>query len=287
VKSKKTQRNANQSNHKGEDMRSTNSQGTIRKLATLLVLGATTLGYTAAANATESFQNTSAMLTYTNKSKTDSALGSGTTNESLSTLRVEHFGDHGFGDNYFFVDVMKGDQLGGPKAGSFGYDSNQGAFFVWNARASFSKISGSKVSFGPISDISLMYRMERGSYANYSANMVGPSFNFAVPGFALLQTSFLANRQDHSFATADDRKTHLFWHTAAIVPFELGSLKFTFMPLIWANFSDGANGTQVYVEPDLWMKVANSPLELGFRLNYHHHKDYTRTSPTLLAKWNF
>jgi nucleoside-specific outer membrane channel protein Tsx len=240
-----------------------------------------------ACQAAEVFQNTDLILGYTTQAKPDAVFGTGTSDKKETSLRFEHFGVHGFGDNYFFVDDINGKQVGGPTAGSFNFDTKHQYVLVWNARASLSKLTGSKMSFGPVDDVSLMYRLERASYANYSANMIGPSFNLKLPGFAWFQTSFLLNKQDHSFAAADDKKAHLFWHTFAILPFEAGGAKFTFSPLLWVNFAKGGTGTETYIEPDLWVKLGDSPVELGFRAQYHKYDNYSRTTPTLMAKWNF
>jgi hypothetical protein len=249
--------------------------------------GLATLVALPAAHAAEVFQNTSLTLGYTSQAKADPVFGNGSEDKKSTTARFEHFGIHGFGDNYFFIDTLNGQKVGGAGAGSFGMDTERQYVLVWNARASLSKITGSKIAFGPVDDVSLMYRMERGSYANYQANMIGPSFNLKLPGFAWFQTSFLLNQQEHSFASSDDKKSHLFWHTFAILPFELGGLKFTFSPLLWVNFSKGVNGTETYIEPDLWVKLGELPVDLGFRAQYHRYKNYNHTSPTLLARWNF
>lgn len=240
-----------------------------------------------AAHATEEFQTTSVIAGYTTSAKVDPVFGTGTSNEHQTSIRLEHFGVHGYGDNYFFVEDIRGKQIGGPSAGSFNKDTGNMYNLVWNARASFSKISGKKVELGPVSDVSLMYRLERSSYANYSANMLGPSFNLSVPGAAWFQTSFLYDKQDHSFADADAKKGHLFWHTFAIFPFQIGSAKFTFAPLLWVNFSKGSTGTETYVEPDLWVKLGELPVDLGFRAQYHRYSNYSRTTPTLLVRLNF
>lgn len=251
------------------------------------VAAAATAAIAAPAHATEVFQNTDAVLGYTSNAKADPVFGTGTSDKKQTSLRLEHFGVHGYGDNYFFADVINGSQVGGPNAGSFNFDTKNQYVLVWNARLSLSKVTGSKMAFGPVDDVSLMYRMERGSYANYDANMIGPSFNLKLPGFAWFQTSFLYNKQNFSFAGPDEKKGHLFWHTFAILPFELGGAKFTFSPLLWVNFSHGASKTETYIEPDLWVKLGESQVDLGFRAQYHKYKDYSRTSPTLLARWNF
>lgn len=254
-------------------------------LAILPVLGA--LAAPVAAHAEEVFQSTSLTLGYTTQSKADPVFGSGTDDGKAVGLRFEHFGVNGLGDNYFFADTTQGGQVGGPTAGSFGTETKRQYAIVWNGRLSLSKLTGSKVQAGVIDDVSLMYRMERGSYANYAADMVGPSVNLKLPGFAWFQTSLLVNQQRYLGATADDKKSHLFWHTYAIVPFELGGQKFTFAPLVWVNFSRGGVGTETYVEPDLWMKLGSTGVDLGFRAQHHRYANYSRTTPTLMARFNF
>jgi len=237
--------------------------------------------------AAESFQNTDLILGYTNEAKQDPVMGTGTENKRLTSLRLEHFGIHAYGDNYFFADVLNGRDVGGGQAGSFGDDTDNQYAIVWNARLSLSKITGASFSAGPIEDLSLMYRLERASYANYRANMIGPSVNLKVPGFAWFQTSLLFDRQRFTGAGPKEKDGHVFWHTYAILPFEVGGQKFSFAPLAWVNFSRGASKTEVYMEPDLWMKLGESPVDLGLRVQYHAYKHYDRTSPTLMARWNF
>lgn len=254
----------------------------VSPLLATLVLALPGLG-----QAAEVFQNTDVVLGYTNQGKSDPVFGTGTSDKNATSLRLEHFGIHNYGDNYFFIDTFDGKQVGGPASGSFGVDTQRQYQLVWNARASLSKISGNKVGFGVVDDVSLFYRMERASYANYAANMIGPSFNLKLPGFAWFQTSFLYDKQTFVGASTDDKKGHLFWHTYAIVPFQIGDAKFTFSPLLWVNYTKGATGTETYIEPDLWVKLGETNVDLGFRALYHRYNNYSRTTPTVMARWNF
>jgi nucleoside-specific outer membrane channel protein Tsx len=262
-------------------------------LSPMLVIAA--LAAPVAVQATEVFQNTDVTLGYTTQSKDDPVFGTGTSDKKLTTLRLEHFGVHGFGDNYFSIDNFHGKNVGnipafsagGFNAGSFADNTKDQYFIVWNARASVAKLSDSKLAFGFVKDVSAMYRMERASYANFHADHFGPSFDLDVPGFAWFQTDFLLRKADYTGATAADKKSSLYWHTFAILPFEVAGAKFTWTPLLNVNFDKGANGTTTIFQPDLWVKFGASPVELGFRAEYSHYKNFSRTSPTLLAKWNF
>ncbi len=244
--------------------------------------------FVAGAQATEVFQNTSLTVGYSDSAKPDAVFGTGSKDEKQTSLRFEHFGVNGLGDNYFFADNYSGKEVGGASSGSFGTTTDRQQFFVWNGRLSLAKAAGVKFDGGLIEDVSLMYRMERGSYANYQANMVGPSINLKVPGAAWFQTSFLMNKQEYAGSSSDYNKGHLFWHTFAIFPFEAAGQKFTFSPLVWKNMSkDSGTGSETYIEPDLWMKAGDSGLDVGFRYQYHKTNSVSRTTPTLLARVNF
>jgi len=248
-----------------------------------------------AAQATEVWQNTNVTLGYTTRSTYDPVNGTGTSDEKQSVLRLEHIGVNGIGDNYFSVDAYRGDKIGnipalsavGANAGSFGDNTDHQYLILWNTRASLSKLSGGKVGFGIIKDVYAMYRMERASYANFHSNNLGVSFDLSLPGFTWFQTEFLARKSKFTGSTADDRKTSLFWHTVAVLPFEVGGISFQFTPLIQVNFSKGPNETDIFIQPDLWMKIKNTPLELGYRHEFHKFKNYSRSTPTVLLKWNF
>ena len=61
------------------------------------------------ASATESWQNTNVTVGYTTQSKFDPVFGTGTEDEKLTTVRLEHFGVHEYGDNYFFIRTLTDD----------------------------------------------------------------------------------------------------------------------------------------------------------------------------------
>ena len=72
------------------------------------------LGIAAASSAyaAESWQNTNVTVGYSSESKFDPVFGTGTADEKLTTVRLEHFGVHEYGDNYFFFDTYHGKEVG-------------------------------------------------------------------------------------------------------------------------------------------------------------------------------
>jgi len=86
-----------------------------RKSGTAFIAGCcVALGMVAAksAFATESWQNTNVTVGYTTESKFDPVFGTGTADKKLTTVRLEHFGVHEYGDNYFFFDTYHGKEVG-------------------------------------------------------------------------------------------------------------------------------------------------------------------------------
>jgi nucleoside-specific outer membrane channel protein Tsx len=246
--------------------------------------------------ATESWQNTNVTLMYTTESEFDPVFGTGTSDEKLTTLRLEHFGVHEYGDNYFFFDVYHGKDVGdfnGFGAGSFGDHADEQYFGVWNPRLSISKMTGANLSFGFVQDVYLAGRFEGGSYANFRADNFGVAFDLAVPGFSFFETDFYSRRATFTGDNGENDRT-LFWRTFAMLPFEVAGLKFTWSPLLLINFRDDDRDTTVFVQPDLWLKL-NKHFDVGYRHEYASYSKtdaegggtYSRTSPTLMVRWNF
>ncbi|HRP26012.1 outer membrane protein OmpK [Thauera sp.] len=269
-----------------------------KRLAALLTSCGVALGMATAysAHAVESWQNTNVNIGYTTNSKFDPVFGTGTEDKKLTTVRLEHFGVHEYGDNYFFFDTYHGKGVGnffGDGAGSFGEETGNQYFGVWNPRLSLSRISGKDLSFGIIKDVNLAARLERGSYANFRADNLGLAFDLDVPGFSFFETDFYGRRARFTGDGGDAVKT-LFWRTFAILPFEFGGFQFTWSPLLLVNFNNEERGTTVFVQPDLWLKI-NSHFDIGYRHEYARYSKtdaegggtYSRHTPTLQLRWNF
>lgn len=247
-------------------------------------------------SAAESWQNTNATAGYTTHSKFDPVFGTGTDDEKLTTVRLEHFGVHEYGDNYFFFDTYHGKNVGnfqGFGAGSFGEQTKEQYFAVWNPRLSLSKMTGANLSLGPIQDVYLAARIERGSYANFQADNFGVAFDLKVPGFSFFETDFYSRGASFT-GDAGSSGRNLFWRTFAMLPFEAAGMKFTWSPLVLVNFRRDERDTTTFVQPDLWVKLSNH-FDVGYRHEYARYSQtvsegggtYSRSTPTLMGRWNF
>ena len=232
----------------------------------------------------EDFSITSATLLYTNKAKADPVLGTGTSDEKLTTFQFEHFGGNAYGDIYIDAEVFNGKQVGGPASGSFGGNTQNQNLIVFNPRLSMSKMTGNKFELGPISDVSLIARFERASYADFRSDNFGISLNFKVPGFAYLESGIL--RRSTNFYSGK-----ALWRTVWFAPIDVGSSKVHLNGLLLVNGTD-ANGTEVFARPELLYQFdSNGAFQAGLRMEYHGYKiagkDFHRTSPSVMAKWTF
>jgi nucleoside-specific outer membrane channel protein Tsx len=258
-----------------------------KALGAILSLAAT-LSLTPA-NATEVFQDTNVSIGYTQASKLDPALGTGSSDKKVVTLRFEHYGVWAYGDNYILVDNYSGNNMGNipgvPPVGSFGDNARNQQLIVYVPRFSLSKTAGLKIGGSIIKDVYLVGRLERASYANFQADNVGISFDWNVPGMALLETDFYYRKAKYTGSTADTGT--FFWRTVAVAPIEMAGVKAHFGALLLVNKGRGAGGTDIYFEPELMFPIGVKGLELGYRHIYHKFDGYSRTSPTLVAKWHF
>jgi nucleoside-specific outer membrane channel protein Tsx len=254
------------------------------RLPLAAALAAASILSTASTAYAEEFSVTSATIMYTAKSKSDPVLGTGTSDEKLHTLQLEHFGGNAWGDVYIDAEVYNGRQVGGAGSGSFGADTHNQNLIVFNPRLSLGKTTGTKFEFGPISDVALIARFERASYADFRSDNFGVSFNFKVPGFAYFESGIL--RRSTNFYSGK-----ALWRTVWFAPIDLGGAKLHFNGMLLVNGTD-ANGTETFARPELLYQFgAKDTFQAGVRVEYHGYKiaglNYRRTSPTLMAKWVF
>jgi nucleoside-specific outer membrane channel protein Tsx len=241
------------------------------------------LAFAGAAGAAE-FQSVNINALYTTKSKADTVLGTGTDDEKLKTYQFEYFGGLKYGDIYVDAEVFSGDNVAGAGAGSFGGITNWQSLIVFNPRLSLGKLSGGKLGFGPLADVSLIARYERASYADFRTYNHGVSFNFNVPGFAYFESGIL--RRNTNFYHGK-----VLWRSVLMSnPLELGGQRVRFNLLSLVNGTE-VNGTEVFLRPELlWELDAKGSFQLGVRYEVHRYKvndrDYSRYSPNVMLKWN-
>ncbi|WP_298213923.1 outer membrane protein OmpK [Acidovorax sp.] len=233
----------------------------------------------------EDYSSTNVQYFYTSRSKEDLVLGTGSSDQRLHAVRLEHYGTFKYGDNYFFIDEYHGNKVGGSGAGSFGGDTKDQQFLVWTPRLSLSRLTGSKWSIGPVQDVYLATRGEFASYGSFRSLGIGLAIDWKAPGFSYLSTRLY--RRDNNY-----NRPQAFFHTVWSSSFALvGPRKAHADGYLWTTRTD-THGRQWYAESDFTVDVDQSAtFQAGLRVTYSQYKNggnnYSRTTPQLLGKWIF
>ncbi len=269
--------------------------GIIRKIA----LGSLALAFTALAaampsQAEESYQNTRITVGYGWNNQVDTVFGTGTSDEEVALLEFEHYGVWKYGDNYFDVNIWHGDNIGAiPLIGLAGGDST--FFALWVSRLSLTKTTGHNFSFGLIKDVYLAGRIEKSDYFDFHSENIGISVDLAIPGAAFFETDLFFRRYDFTGATDNNA---ILSRTFAIFPFKIYDLDFKWEQLLLLTFRDDDRDLEVYSRSDVTMRIPNTTLDIGVRLEHHRYggilgvdnptgDNEARTTPYAIARWNF
>ncbi len=129
-----------------------------------------------------------------------------------TTVTIEHANGWQYGSNFFFVDLY--DNIGlEVYAEAYGY-------------LSLSKLSGTKIGFGPIQDMSIVGGLNisnKPENDNFKAYMAGLSLDFANPYFDYLQLDAVIFKDDGNSGRYGYQFTPV-WS----LPFEISPVKFKF-----------------------------------------------------------
>ncbi|TWI52531.1 nucleoside-specific outer membrane channel protein Tsx [Pseudomonas duriflava] len=111
------------------------------------------------------------------------------------TVTFEHASNWTWGDVFLFVDSIWFN------SGATDSDGNHGFYGEFSPRLSFGKLSGTDLSFGPISDVllaaTLEYDQNDGSGTRDNRNyLIGPGFDLKIPGFDYFQVNIYYRKPD-------------------------------------------------------------------------------------------
>lgn len=144
----------------------------------------------------------------------DTSNGNATSNGHMGTVTVETFAEWKYGDAFFFVDLAGGRFN---EEAPNGYNATYGEVIP---RLSLSKIFGTQIGAGFLSDVLVVGEFDRGG-SGFEANMGGLGVDLKVPGFVVFQVNALARKDTFNDATY---QTTLVWKA----PFAVGPVGFSF-----------------------------------------------------------
>lgn len=103
----------------------------------------------------------------------------------------QHASGWKYGDNFFFVDFLDGEN------GSFD------AYGEWYSNFSIGKITGNEISMGPIMDLGIILGVNWGADPNVKAYLPGGRLSLDLPGFAFANLDITAYIVDNKGADPD------------------------------------------------------------------------------------
>lgn len=202
-----------------------------------------------------------------------------TGNQQALTLRFDQGNAWKYGDNFFFFDITNPDQNGTSIYGE------------WQPRLSFSKLTGHKISFGPVSDVLLASELNVNG-ADGRVYLYGLGVNLNIPTFAFIKLNTYV-RDDPKLAS----KTYqisVVWSE----PFKINDR----VLIDFAGFIDDAGkedtkSANFLAKPrlmlDLGQLLWQSPKNLlvGIQYVYWHNKlgihGLTESLPEAMLTWTF
>ncbi|MEO6097091.1 MAG: DUF5020 domain-containing protein [Fibrobacteria bacterium] len=186
-----------------------------------------------------------------------------------------------YGDNFFFTDWNQGPN----------YDKKKplSAYSELHTRLSASKISGTAVGFGPVSDVLLAEEIDLPS-GNFPAYCTGLGFDLKIPGFAYAMINAFV--RDEVATDGVSFQINPVW----MVPFAIGGLKGNFNG--WIDVMTGEGDGQDWwwqAQPTLLVDVGNfwgAPGKLLMGCEYEYFYNFLGIGqgdvnhPQFVALWN-
>lgn len=195
---------------------------------------------------------------------------------SMETITIEHVGGWDYGKNFFFVDLTSGD---------FESGKEYKVYAEWAPKLSFTKMSGSEVSWGIIKDVYMAGEINQGD--DFRAINLGMAVALELPSFSFFEVNVFTRKDNFNDRTM---QLTLAWNST----FELLSV-----PLIFEGFLDyyGTDfGTEIVSQPRLLLdgKVFSEKtknLHVGTELYYYRSSaapwrgSINEAVPQIMLKW--
>jgi hypothetical protein len=189
-------------------------------------------------------------------------------------MTLQHASGNSHGRNFFFVDMLKSDSD----------DGNYGEIYgEYYHSESLTKMGGVDWSKRSLKDIDLTLGINYGSKnsafgPNPRVYLIGPTFDFNVPGAAFVSVDVLAYMDQGTFSgfgggdLCGSHKTTFQITPAWKVPFKMGSQNFTFEGFMDVIGSHGDCESQVLTQPQFrWDIGKPGGWSVGFEYQYWHN----------------
>lgn len=238
----------------------------------------------------EDYLNTAVQYAYSWDSDNDFIIGYGSDSGDRHQFRGEHQQTWKYGTLYAFGDVINsGSNLGGERDFGFlccGDGKDTEWFGLINGTISLARVLDKPLNLGPIKDIGLEGRVERGSFFGYEGAAIGASVDLDVPGFKEKgeyirlhywrrsnKDEFVSSPNDAGGAASESYADHNFWGATLRNDFEIGGQKVQHQTFIRHQQNTKGDADELerfnrwYIENEAFVYVTDR-ISLGVRSEY-------------------
>ncbi len=203
--------------------------------------------------------------------------------QDMTIITIEHSSAWKYGDNFFFFDMSQP------------FDTGSGIYGEWHPRLSFSKMSGSSMSFSFVKDVLLATEINISNGGR--VYLYGAGFDLDIPHFQFFSLNFYM-RNDPGLDGETTYQISPAWN----IPFNIAGAGFQFRGFLDYVGSTGDEGEWNYRESNLLMQpqllldlgnFSDKPgnlfvgVEYQYWTNKYGLKDIDENYVQVMGKWVF
>lgn len=224
------------------------------------------------------------------------------TDVSKDYLTLQHASGHAYGRNFFFVDILRSRK---DDAADTGGSDNGEVYSEGYTSLSLSKLTGTKLEFGPVADLLLTAGYNWGaksSGANPRVWLLGATVDFKVPGFIFFNVDVTTYNDKGRFEGGPSVSDTTYQIAPSwLAKFSLGPTNWVFTGHVdfigkrcLADGSCAGRASEILAQPELRMDVGQfvgkkETVYLGIKYNYWRNKfgydGLTEHNPQLQLNW--
>jgi len=208
------------------------------------------------------------------------------------TVTLENSSAWSWGSSYFFVDFMKSDSA----------DENATEVYAeWYPSASLGRMSGKKLSLGPLRDISVTLGINAGTKSTGASPLVylpGLTFDLQIPGFQFFSIGAFAYIDRGRFDGQDNGCNATTYQITPSwsLPFTIGEARLRFDGFVDFIGSHGQCASQIVSQPSLKIDLGSfsgrperlyAGVEWAYWRNKYGIQGFNQTAPQAVVMWVF
>jgi len=197
--------------------------------------------------------------------------------QDMTIMTIEHASAWKYGDNFFFFDISQP------------FDVNTAIYGEWHPRLSFSKMTGSDLSFAFVKDVLVATEINVNNGGR--VYLYGAGFDLDIPHFQFFSLNFFI-RNNPAIEEETTWQISPSWN----LPFNIGSAKFQFRGFLDYSGTAGTSEAQLLTQPQLLLDIGSfsdkpgnfyAGIEYQYWQNKYGIKDIDENYVQFMGKWVF